>query len=107
MTCDRRAALRLLLAPALLAPALLTPALLTLPGRSIAADAPPLDRSNLPLPALEGGQLPAASLVGQVVPGPIGDLLPVLGLVLPGLFLQDLWRFALFAEHLPRLFILR
>lgn len=67
MTCDRRAALRLLLAPALLAPALLTPALLTLPERSMAADAPPLDWSSLPLPALEGGQLPAASLVGKVV----------------------------------------
>ncbi len=39
---------------------------------------------------------------GLVVPGPIGDLLPVLGLILPGLFLQDLWRFALFAERLPR-----
>ncbi len=42
------------------------------------------------------------ALAGLVVPGPIGDLLPVLGLVLPGLFLQDLWRFALFAERLPR-----
>lgn len=42
------------------------------------------------------------ALAGLVVPGPIGDLLPVLGLILPGLFLQDLWRFALFAEHLPR-----
>ena len=42
------------------------------------------------------------ALAGLVVPGPIGELLPVLGLILPGLFLQDLWRFALFAEHLPR-----
>ncbi len=42
------------------------------------------------------------ALAGLVVPGPIGDLLPVLGLILPGLFLQDLWRFALFADHLPR-----
>ena len=33
---------------------------------------------------------------------PPGVLLPVRGMVLPGLFLQDLWRFALFAEHLPR-----
>jgi len=41
-------------------------------------------------------------LAGVVVPGPIGDLLPILGVVLPGLFLQDLWRFALFAEGLPR-----
>ncbi len=41
-------------------------------------------------------------LAGLVVPGPIGDLLPILGVVLPGLFLQDLWRFALFAEGLPR-----
>ena len=44
----------------------------------------------------------ACVALGAVVPGPIGELLPVLGAVLPGLFLQDLWRFALFAEHLPR-----
>lgn len=42
------------------------------------------------------------ALAGLVVPGPIGDLLPILGLILPGLFLQDLWRFALFAERRPR-----
>lgn len=42
------------------------------------------------------------AVAGVFVPGPIGDLLPVLGLILPGLFLQDLWRFALFAERRPR-----
>lgn len=42
------------------------------------------------------------ALAGLFTPGPIGDLLPVLALILPGLFLQDLWRFALFAERLPR-----
>ena len=57
MTRDRRATLKLLLATALL----------TLPEMSMAADAPPLDWSSLPLPMLEGGQLPAASLVGKVV----------------------------------------
>ena len=39
----------------------------------------------------------ACLLLGAVVPGPIGDALVGLGLVLPLLVLQDSWRFAFFA----------
>ncbi len=39
----------------------------------------------------------ACLLLGVVVPGPIGDALAGLGLVLPLLVLQDSWRFAFFA----------
>jgi len=57
MTLNRRAALALLAATAFL----------TLPEKPMAADAPPLDWSTLPLPALEGGELRPESFAGKVV----------------------------------------
>jgi hypothetical protein len=41
------------------------------------------------------------AMVGFLVAGDVGDALVVLGLFLPGLLVQDVWRFALFAAARP------